>query len=60
MPSEHYSSLLTWAPSPSPLVLSDRLLSLAQEAERAGCMTTAGHLLELAHTVFDERTATRQ
>ncbi len=38
----------------SPLVLSDRLLSLAEDAAHAGCLHTAEHLLELAHTVFDE------
>ncbi len=38
----------------SPLVLSDRLLSLAQDAERAGFNLSAGHLVTLAHTVFDE------
>lgn len=38
----------------SPLVLSDRLLSLAQDAERAGFTLSAGHLVMLAHTVFDE------
>lgn len=44
----------------SPMILSDRLLSLAQDAERAGCLVTAEHLLTLAHTVFDERTPLRQ
>ena len=39
----------------SPLVLSDHLLSLAEEADRAGCKSTAEHLLNLAHTVFDEK-----
>jgi hypothetical protein len=43
----------------SPLVLCDRLLTLAQDAERAGFAVTAEHLLHLAHTVFEEkRTAT--
>ncbi len=40
---------------PSPLVICDRLLSLAQEADRAGCAVTAEHLLHLAHTVLDEK-----
>ena len=40
---------------PSPLVLCDRLLTLAQDADRAGYAVTAGHLLELAHTVFEEK-----
>ncbi len=38
----------------SPLVLSDRLLTLAQDAERAGFPLSAGHLVNLAHAVFDE------
>jgi hypothetical protein len=42
------------APRPSPLVLSDRLLNLAQDADRAGCPVAAEHLLALAHSVFDE------
>ena len=41
-------------PSPSPLVLCDRLLRLAEDAERAGCAVTAEHLLFLAHTVLEE------
>ena len=42
-------------PSASPLILCDRLLRLAEEAERAGCAVTAEHLLFLAHTVLEER-----
>ena len=38
----------------TPLVLSDRLLTLAQLADRAGCRTTATALLSLAHAVFDD------
>ncbi len=38
----------------SPLVLSDRLLALAQDADRAGFTGTAERLLRLAHSVFDE------
>ena len=41
--------------APSPLMLCDRLLTLAQEADRAGYVLTAGQLLDLAHTVFDEK-----
>lgn len=41
--------------SSSPLVLSDRLLALAQDADRAGYAVTAEHLLHLAHTVFEEK-----
>jgi hypothetical protein len=36
-------------------MLCDRLLTLAQEADRAGLVLTAEHLLDLAHTVFDEK-----
>ncbi len=39
----------------SPLVLCDRLLTLAQDADRAGYAVTAEHLLHLAHTVFEEK-----
>jgi hypothetical protein len=39
---------------PSPLMLCDRLLTLAQDADRAGLAITAEHLLHLAHGVFDE------
>ena len=38
----------------SELVLSDRLISLAKEADRAGYPDTAEHLLTLACSVFDE------
>lgn len=41
----------------SELVLSDRLLSLAQDADRAGYHDTAEHLLTLACSVFDEAPA---
>ena len=40
---------------PSPLMLCDRLLTLAQDADRAGYAVTAEHLLELAYTVFEEK-----
>ncbi len=39
---------------PTPLVLSDRLISLAEEAERAGLRATAIRLVRLACAVFDE------
>jgi hypothetical protein len=38
----------------SELVLSDRLLALAEDADRAGYTDTAEHLLTLACSVFDE------
>jgi hypothetical protein len=42
-------------PPPSPLVLCDRLISLAQDADRAGLTTTAGHLVDLIDEIFEER-----
>lgn len=42
----------------STLVLSDRLLTLAQEAERAGLMDSADLLVRLAHEVFDDEAET--
>ncbi len=54
------SSIAPSPTPPSPMILSDRLLSLAQDADRAGCRATAGQLLSLAHTVFDETPAVRQ
>lgn len=45
----------THRPSPvSPLVLSDRLIALAQAADRAGFTDTAGKLVHLACSVLDE------
>jgi hypothetical protein len=38
----------------SPLVLCDRLLTLAQQADHAGYATAARRLLRLAMTVLDE------
>jgi hypothetical protein len=38
----------------SELVLSDRLIALAEDADRAGYTDTAGRLLTLACSVFDE------
>ena len=39
----------------SPLVLADRLISLAQDADRAGYSQSASMLIDLAHAVFDEQ-----
>ncbi len=39
---------------PSPLMLSDHLLTLAEEAARAGLKRQAGTLLRLALKVLDE------
>lgn len=41
-------------PRPSPLILCDRLITLAQEADRAGFAITAEHLVHLAESVFEE------
>jgi hypothetical protein len=42
------------APPPSPLILCDRLISLAQDADRAGLLDTAEQLVHLAHVVLEE------
>jgi hypothetical protein len=41
----------------SPLVLIDRLITLAEEADRAGMDAAAGHLVRLAFSVGDEAPA---
>jgi hypothetical protein len=41
-------------PPVSPLVLSDRLITLARDADRAGFTSTADRLVRLAYAVFDE------
>jgi hypothetical protein len=41
----------------SPLVLADRLLSLAADAERSGLHRPAERLLRLAFAVYDEKPA---
>lgn len=38
----------------SPLMLADRLITLAQDADRAGYVAAASHLIGLAYAVFDE------
>lgn len=43
--------------APSPLVLADRLISLAQDADRAGYVAAASNLVALALAVFDETPA---
>ena len=45
--------LLRWG-AVSPLVLSDRLIALAQDADRAGYTGTAEQLISLAYSVLDE------
>jgi hypothetical protein len=39
----------------SPLILCDRLLSLAQDADRAGLRGAAEHLLELVGVVLESK-----
>ena len=53
------NSLTARAAAISPLMLADRLLSLAQEADRAGYVAAASNLVGLAHAVFDETPAPR-
>jgi hypothetical protein len=38
----------------SPMMLSDHLITLAEEADRAGYTSTASRLVSLACTLFDE------
>lgn len=38
----------------SPLVLADRLISLAQEADRAGLTASASRLIGLVYAVLDD------
>ena len=45
----------TSPPPASPLVLCDRLISLAKDADRAGFKTTAAHLVELIEEMFEEK-----
>lgn len=47
------------APAFSPLLLSDRLLTLAEDADKAGYRIAAEHLLQLASDVLDEPTDLR-
>lgn len=42
----------------SPLVIADRLITLAQDADRAGMVGAANRLIDLAYAVFDERAPT--
>ncbi len=50
----------TATPAPiSPLMLADRLISLAQDADRAGYLDSATRLLGLAYAVFDEQPRAR-
>lgn len=44
--------------APSKLVICDRLITLAQQAERAGCRTTARRLVGLLDTMFEDNPRT--
>ena len=46
---------LPGAETVSPLVLADKLLSLAQDADRAGYARPAERLLRLAYAICNER-----
>ena len=52
----HISTVAPSHPAPSPLVLSERLITLAQDTDRAGLRPIAVCLIELAYEVLD-RTA---
>jgi len=52
-------TVVTCRSSFSPLVLSDRLIALARDADRAGYTGTAEQLLSLACAVFDKAPAPR-
>ncbi len=43
----------------SPLLLADRLLTLAQDADRAGLPSPAAQLLKLAFALWSEKPARR-
>jgi hypothetical protein len=46
--------MLQTQPAPSPLVICDHLIAIAQEADRAGLTATARNLVDLAYRLFDE------
>lgn len=49
-------SSLTQLPKPvSPLLLSDQLITLAEQANQAGYQQAARHLVDLAYKVLDEK-----
>lgn len=57
MPELDLIELTVPAVQTSPLVLSDRMIRLAQEADRAGLTVTARKLVRLACKVLDEPAA---
>ena len=54
MPELELAELTVPAVRTSPLVLSDRMIRLAQEADSAGLAITARRLVRLACSVLDE------
>jgi hypothetical protein len=59
MPHQLLSDHTGFVPPPamcvSPLMLADRLLTLAQDADRAGFFKPAERLLKLAYAICDEK-----
>jgi hypothetical protein len=53
MPKFRYITAITPA-TPSPLMVCDRLIGLAQDADRAGLDTVAERLLAMVDRMFDE------
>ena len=53
MPKFRYITAIT-PRTPSPLMVCDRLIGLAQDAERAGLDAVAGRLLALVDRMFDD------
>ncbi len=45
--------MLQTTPPPSPLIICDHLIAVAQEADRAGLTATARDLVDLAYRLFD-------
>ena len=54
MPKPRHTDVVT-PPAPSPLMLCDRLIGLAQDADRAGLAAVAGRLLALVDRMFEDR-----
>ena len=57
--SSHTAPFASTTPRISPLMLSDHLLRLAEEADSAGFRGTAEYLLDLASDVLDEPASIR-
>ena len=53
--SRRMMTLTPSVPAPSPLMLCDRLIGLAQDADRAGLVGVAGPLLALVDRMFEDR-----